>query len=476
MLHAELGDRKVIPSPDDSYHYLYHVRWLSDYGLHTSPPIVVQQRQQIALAGGAPDIRYFMSAIQPYFSWALGMSIAHSLTGRELEKLFVDSFYFGTCILALVLFFFAWSAGLSAAPWLMLALVGFFGGGSYHGFFWVVPSFYSLCLYLLLLNCMALRKPGINLLPMLGIWLATPLLFFVHPSGWMLVLCLLGCTAFGWATEKGRLASMSHLKILCAFALPLLATALFYVVARIFSWIPPTLFTIEMMTTGLSANQPGGGRIQLTDFAKLGAGIVALLPGYWGLRSRAGRVLGIQVLCFFVLTLLLIFSGSPTPKRFYLFLVPLGYLFTAFGSTRLYRWLRMRRRFALHGVFGAIMITLTLFLMLRSLHLHRNFGKERNVFFNSAGLRAKMAQLPSNSLIIHNELFPLHYLSVVTNLNWQSWNSELLGNESVPVNGRPVFIFCELRPNCDADPPKGMHVSDELFSDSTWSLKRVVPD
>jgi len=96
-----------------------------------------------------PDIPYFFPSSNwhhlAYLPWSINLAAVKLLTNLNFEQTFYANFYFGTLFLSLVLLYLLEVIETGYFPIIGLLVMSLFcGGGSYHGFFWVVPSFYSL--------------------------------------------------------------------------------------------------------------------------------------------------------------------------------------------------------------------------------------------------------------------------------------------------------------------------------------------
>jgi len=110
-----------------------------------------------------------------------------SLIKIDATTMFHLNFYIGISLLALLLWgFFSTSTApyfTISAGFILFAM--FNGAGSYHGTFWIVPSFYAMCLWLLCVFVLFKSKMWEWVIPIL-----IPLLFFCHMTGVFLIFTL----------------------------------------------------------------------------------------------------------------------------------------------------------------------------------------------------------------------------------------------------------------------------------------------
>ena len=117
--------RDIPPEPGDVFNYLRWVEMIKTSYLNLTPSY-------------------------PLYTFVLG-NLA-KIFGISSLKIFYFSFWIGFIILAICLLLFFKSLRLNLTQILLsfLFLALFSGHGSIHGFYWVVPSFFSFCIFLLL--------------------------------------------------------------------------------------------------------------------------------------------------------------------------------------------------------------------------------------------------------------------------------------------------------------------------------------
>lgn len=146
-------DRGVPPEPDDSYFYLATAKIF---------PSVVSFE----------DFR-----LLPFSTWLNFVSL---FTNSNLERAYEVNFYIGSVVMFFALYYFLKNIETSKIKRLFLITIMslYSGSGAYHGFYWVVPSFYQLGLFFILLTfILSDRKQSHT-----KIFLLSLLFIFVHPS------------------------------------------------------------------------------------------------------------------------------------------------------------------------------------------------------------------------------------------------------------------------------------------------------
>lgn len=129
-------NRLIPPGPDDSFVYVLHI----DSSLRCENLVSCHERAfNLDTYGGFDHLTYrvFLGAIGKIF-------------GLDAVETYEFSFFIGTILLVGVLIFFlsrfqgATASGIAIS---LGALALYNGAGSYHGFFWVVPSFFALLIF-----------------------------------------------------------------------------------------------------------------------------------------------------------------------------------------------------------------------------------------------------------------------------------------------------------------------------------------
>lgn len=145
--------RGVPPEPDDSYFYLASASHLM------SPQTFEEFR------------------LLPFSIW---LNILTFFTGGNLESAYRLNFYIGPIIMFLALFYFLSKLEVSRIIrlFLIVILTLYSGSGAYHGFYWVVPSFYQLAVFFTLAGFLVQKK----VIPFWKILFGSIAFIFIHPT------------------------------------------------------------------------------------------------------------------------------------------------------------------------------------------------------------------------------------------------------------------------------------------------------
>lgn len=158
-------DRSLPPEPDDALIYSGHI-----YSVSHCPTILCEY----------PGISLSHSAGYIYFSYRVLWGILAKIIPLEPIAFLRLTFYLGILMLVPVLMVLL--SRLTREKKLISFSLGilalFFGGGVYHGFFWVVPSFFSVLL-LLLACALVLGKPTRR--TYISLALVIPTFVLMHP-------------------------------------------------------------------------------------------------------------------------------------------------------------------------------------------------------------------------------------------------------------------------------------------------------
>lgn len=145
--------RSVPPEPDDSYFYLASANnWLQ-----------AQTFEEIRL-----------------LPFSILLQIIKAISSISLEKAYEINFYLGPVIMFAALYYFLKKLEVNRKIrlFLILVLALYSGSGAYHGFYWVVPSFYQLALFFgILAILISLKKENF-----LKIFALSSAFVFIHPT------------------------------------------------------------------------------------------------------------------------------------------------------------------------------------------------------------------------------------------------------------------------------------------------------
>lgn len=209
-LSAGVWERQgnVPPAFDDSYFYVFSSRKVLDH--------------QAMLPDTAYPPRH---AHLMYLSYAYSMASLCSIVGLAPETGYRASFFIGKFVLLLCLIRFLTSVEpdrLVVAS-VLTALAAFSGSPEFHGFFWVVPSFWLLCIFFYWVAAFGDRPDGQGAalvatgflgatMHPLGPYLAVPLGIYV--------LLLIGLQRFGAPAPAARAFFLIGTGVLLGVALP----------------------------------------------------------------------------------------------------------------------------------------------------------------------------------------------------------------------------------------------------------------
>ena len=183
-------DRNFPPSIDDSYQYISTIDRLAKFGFNYEDTISYKTIARYIKKNPSPEGFSALGKLkaQYYFSWSFVLSLICK-TGVSAEKVYHRNFYAGIFIALIVFIYFGYKmVGFEYIGFFLLSIMLFFGDGGYHGFFWVVPSFYSLIfLFLLVAIVFFCNNYTVKLVFFL------PLFLLVHPLSLMSipVFCLI---------------------------------------------------------------------------------------------------------------------------------------------------------------------------------------------------------------------------------------------------------------------------------------------
>jgi hypothetical protein len=136
-----LWDERVIPpEPDDSFGYIARIRIIGDTGSFFY------------------DLKYILlwnrNDNLAFLPWSTNLAIVKILGDFSYFDVYKANFYFGTVMLAFIILYMLTVLEQDKLFWILafLFLTLYNGSGYYHGFFWVVPSFYSVAATFLLIS------------------------------------------------------------------------------------------------------------------------------------------------------------------------------------------------------------------------------------------------------------------------------------------------------------------------------------
>jgi hypothetical protein len=164
LINVLWQDRLSPPEPDDSYIYIGYINSIKE-----CPRILCDY----------PSISFASYTGFAYLPYRLFFGIISKILNINPETIFHFSFYFGTLFILPVLLFFlrALTENKKLISFSLFFLALYNGNGSFHGFFWVVPSFFALALFFLIFSTIQKNvKPWIIALTFL-----VPIFIYMHP-------------------------------------------------------------------------------------------------------------------------------------------------------------------------------------------------------------------------------------------------------------------------------------------------------
>lgn len=141
LIETLLADRHTPPSPDDSYVYIQHI------------DSVIQCKNFIFCKDNPVNFDTYTGF--DHLTYRLFFGTIGKIFNLNAIKTYYLSFYIGTILLLGSLLFFLKRLCNNNEKFIAFSLFIFAlynGSGAYHGFFWVVPSFFSLMFFFIILG------------------------------------------------------------------------------------------------------------------------------------------------------------------------------------------------------------------------------------------------------------------------------------------------------------------------------------
>jgi hypothetical protein len=137
LISTVWSGRNVAPEPDDSYTYIGLIN-------------LVYQGQLFGHLSGIP---VFTQAHLMYSSYTFLAAFLAKILYLSPEGIYQLIFYLGTILLSLTLAYFlkVFTKNNLLLAFVLIIMAMYNGSGNYHGFFWVVPSFFARLLFFVLL-------------------------------------------------------------------------------------------------------------------------------------------------------------------------------------------------------------------------------------------------------------------------------------------------------------------------------------
>ena len=198
------NDRFIPPVPDDSYVYILHL----DGTINCQNLISCDDRA----------INLSTYAGFDHLTYRLFVGVPAKIIGLSPVEAYQFGFYLGTVGLLFVLLFFLSSLGINSKKFLAFSLFIFSlynGAGSFHGLYWVVPSYFAFGAFLITLSLL-LRSDQKRW--MMWMTLSVPLGIYSHILG-LYLLALFPLIALFRLIYERSLPILLIKKILFAFCL-----------------------------------------------------------------------------------------------------------------------------------------------------------------------------------------------------------------------------------------------------------------
>lgn len=271
-----------------------------------------------------------------YFSWSSLLAIVHKATAISPVRLYGLSFYFGIFLALVILIYFgARVENFNFVGSLLTTMMFFHGDGTYHGFFWVVPSFYILIFSILLIPVIFKSKHFLmNLLIIL------PFYIFLHNMS--LLLFLIIGLMFIFYTLLNRRIDKDLLRRVMTFYLIGLTIVVSYLILNRLEILPKMLLVDSQSIKNIFLRpkvytevSDAGLYDRLSLFCRLvglssPGFVVLLIIGFTALVSEKHCLLLSLFLSAFCINLAMVFF-TPRFLRFILFTRPIAFIVIAYG-------------------------------------------------------------------------------------------------------------------------------------------------
>lgn len=177
LIGALWHDRAIPPEPDDAYEYIAHIASVSTCTSEIVCPY--------------PGVSFSDHSGFSYLSYRLFFGGIARAFGVSPEETLYFGFFLGTLFLipVLILFLQSLTNNRLLIAWSILFLAFYHGTGETHGFFWVVPSFFSALLFFLLFFLIS-GKQALSRKFLLYAGTATIAFVFSHPMSVYITLIL----------------------------------------------------------------------------------------------------------------------------------------------------------------------------------------------------------------------------------------------------------------------------------------------
>jgi hypothetical protein len=351
--------RGVPPEPDDSYFYL-------------------------ASAANALNPQTFEDfRLLPFSIW---LRVISFFTGGNLEAAYQVNFYIGPVLMFVSIAYFLHKIEPSKKIRLLLfaILTLYSGSGSYHGFYWVVPSFYQLALFFVLIPHLFTEEP-IKLERIFPLSLA---FIFIHPTSILISLSFLLYPLFYILIKKKFELQLLKNSFIIILSISISYLLYFLIGSNFPHEQSPESFqgNLKLISGFLSGNlRPDSFPVIWSEYFSIflfhPVSILAfLLVFYFVWKSKQFKILAIF---FSTLSMVLLSSFIPYGWRTLGFLWPLTFLLIGYALAALTKNFSNRKNFKVSSITLAFVFLLsitTLFnhLSISSINLRKNYFWDRN--------------------------------------------------------------------------------------------------
>ena len=303
--------RGVPPEPDDSYFYLASASHL------TSPQTFEEFR------------------LLPFSVW---LNILSIFTGGNLENAYHLNFYIGPVVMFLALFYFLSKLELDKRIrfFLIVMLTLYSGSGAYHGFYWVVPSFYQLAVFFVIAGLLIQGK----VIPFWKIFLASLGFIFIHPTSILISTIFFIFTAITILVKRETATFKNSAKIAISLVI---SFAIYYLIGKSFpSSGSPQSFqsNLNLIAEFLQGKlEPVSLQVIIREyFAILFFHPISTIAYFSALfLVYLSKQFKLLVLYFSTMALVMISSFIPYGSRTLAFLWPLTFMIIGYATLELYR-------------------------------------------------------------------------------------------------------------------------------------------
>lgn len=351
--------RHVPPEPDDSYFYLASANnWLQ-----------AQTFEEFRLL----PFSILLQTVKTFFQVGL-------------EKAYEISFYLGPIIMFGALYYFLRNLEVNKKIRLFLitVLALYSGSGAYHGFYWVVPSFYQLALFFVITAFLISRKKE----NFLKIFAFSSAFIFIHPTSVLVsvIFAALLILSFFGAKENFKIVFSNFQKI-----------ALSMVLAFIFYFLFSKQFSLNGSPQSFENNlglieDLLRGNINFVSLPVIWREYFAIfffsrlsIIAYFVMFYFVSYIKKDKIILIFISTLPLVAIGSIIPygARTLTFLWPITFLIIGYALVGLYTWLinhLPRLKFLVAIPTALLFIGATLFnqISVQAINTNKNYIWDRN--------------------------------------------------------------------------------------------------